>query len=67
MHRMENKIREAIASLRLAKNNMSRNEFLQSVKANTTDADDAEALMLASSQVSYERMQNNAQDIKRQD
>jgi hypothetical protein len=57
---MNDKIKEAIASLRLAKNNMNRDEFLYSVRKNTVDANDAEALLIASSQVSYERMVNNA-------
>jgi hypothetical protein len=53
---MDKEIKSAIASLRRAKNNMSRNEFLRSVTMNTIDANDAEALLLASLQVSYQRI-----------
>jgi hypothetical protein len=56
MSDMDKEIKSAIASLRRAKNNMSRNEFLRSVTMNTIDANDAEALLLASLQVSYQRI-----------
>jgi hypothetical protein len=56
MSDMNKEVKSAIASLKRAKNNMSRNEFLHSVKMNTIDANDAEGLMLASTQVSYQRL-----------
>jgi hypothetical protein len=50
------RIEEALELLRRAKNNMFREDFLAEVHRVTMDANLAEGLMLAATQVSYARL-----------
>ena len=59
MKSMESKVHEALQLLRLARNNMSKEDFLSAVHDVTNDNNVAAVLMLAATQVSLQRMKEN--------
>lgn len=59
---MEKELKKSLNLLRKARNNMSKQEFQEAVSKLTKDANIAEPLIIASSQVSYERMKQLAEN-----
>lgn len=59
MKSMEFKVNEALQLLRLARNNMSEERFLNAVYDATNDNNVAVVLMLAATQISLQRIKEN--------